>query len=131
MLAEEQITAIADELAVAERDRTMVPLLTQRYPGMTIEDSYAVQQEWRRRGHLDRHAHPHHVLAFKSRRAFIVTRTVAPVSARMAGHRPVSPTTVVTRNTAFNPNATAMFCLMLTIVRFDRSTIAATSATRP
>ncbi|WP_067671158.1 2-oxo-hept-4-ene-1,7-dioate hydratase [Nocardia miyunensis] len=44
------ITAIADELADAERDRTTVPLLSARYPGMTIEDSYAVQNEWRRRG---------------------------------------------------------------------------------
>lgn len=46
----ETITAIADELAAAERDRTTVPLLTARYPAMTIEDSYAVQNEWRRRG---------------------------------------------------------------------------------
>ncbi|MGI5219222.1 2-oxo-hept-4-ene-1,7-dioate hydratase [Nocardia sp. CA-290969] len=44
------ITAIADELAAAERDRATVPLLTGRYPAMTVEDSYAVQNEWRRRG---------------------------------------------------------------------------------
>ncbi|MCF6386723.1 2-oxo-hepta-3-ene-1,7-dioic acid hydratase [Mycobacterium sp. MBM] len=50
MLDQETIVAIADELAGAERDRVMVPLLTQRYPGMTVEDSYAVQNEWRRRG---------------------------------------------------------------------------------
>ncbi|RNE56504.1 2-oxo-hept-4-ene-1,7-dioate hydratase [Cryobacterium tepidiphilum] len=50
MLPAETITAIADELAGAERDRTTVPLLTMRYPGMTVEDSYAVQNEWRRRG---------------------------------------------------------------------------------
>ena len=49
MLPAETITAIADELAVAERDRTMVPLLTARHPGMTVEDAYAVQREWRRR----------------------------------------------------------------------------------
>lgn len=45
-----QIIAIADELAEAERNRSMVPRLTARYPEMTIEDSYAVQNEWRRRG---------------------------------------------------------------------------------
>ncbi|MEZ0448024.1 2-keto-4-pentenoate hydratase [Cellulomonas sp. ICMP 17802] len=28
----------------------MVPLLTARHPGMTVEDAYAVQREWRRRG---------------------------------------------------------------------------------
>ncbi|WP_280373053.1 fumarylacetoacetate hydrolase family protein [Nocardia abscessus] len=44
------ITAIADELAAAERARTTVPLLTVRHPGMTVGDSYAVQNEWRRRG---------------------------------------------------------------------------------
>ncbi|GAB3187157.1 fumarylacetoacetate hydrolase family protein [Nesterenkonia suensis] len=50
MLTETQIGQIADELAAAERDRTMVPLLTARHPEMTVEDSYAVQNEWRRRG---------------------------------------------------------------------------------
>lgn len=50
MLKPEQIIAIADELAQADQDRTMVPLLTARYPGMEVEDSYAVQAEWVRRG---------------------------------------------------------------------------------
>lgn len=50
MLDTETIAAIADELATAEADRTMVPLLTARHEGMTVEDSYAVQNEWRRRG---------------------------------------------------------------------------------
>jgi 2-oxo-hept-3-ene-1,7-dioate hydratase len=50
MLPPETITAIADELAEAEQARTMVPRLTARHPEMTVEDSYAVQNEWRRRG---------------------------------------------------------------------------------
>lgn len=50
MLPSETTAAIADELAAAERDRAVVPLLTARYPGMAVEDSYAVQAEWRRRG---------------------------------------------------------------------------------
>ncbi len=50
MLDADTITAIADELAAAERDRTTVPLLTGRHPGMTVDDAYAVQNEWRRRG---------------------------------------------------------------------------------
>lgn len=52
-----------------------------------------------------------HGLGFHPRRriAFAVTSTVAPVSARMAGHRPVIPTTVVTRNTALSPRAIMMF----------------------
>ncbi|MDN5796473.1 MAG: 2-oxo-hepta-3-ene-1,7-dioate hydratase, partial [Intrasporangium sp.] len=53
MLPSEVITTIADELADAERDRRMVPLLTARHPEMTVEDAYAVQNEWRRRGVAD------------------------------------------------------------------------------
>lgn len=46
----------------------------------------------------------------RSRRmALAVTSTVAPVSARMAGQRPVTPITVVTRKTAFKPRAMVMF----------------------
>lgn len=44
------VVAIADELAAAERDRSTVPLLTARNPGMSVEDAYAVQNEWHRRG---------------------------------------------------------------------------------
>jgi len=43
------ITAIADELADADRSRTTVPLLTARHPGMTVDDAYAVQREWAER----------------------------------------------------------------------------------
>ena len=53
MLSDDRIREIADELARAERERTMVPLLTARNPGMTVEDSYAVQNEWRRRGEAE------------------------------------------------------------------------------
>jgi len=49
VLSPDAVTAVADELAAAERDRTTVPLLTARHPGMTVEDAYAVQSEWRRR----------------------------------------------------------------------------------
>lgn len=50
MLSQDTLTAIADELAEADKTRSTVPLLTTRYPEMSIEDSYAVQNEWRRRG---------------------------------------------------------------------------------
>ena len=49
MLDAKTIEAIADELLEAGRSRTPVPRLTARYPEMTVEDSYAVQQLWRRR----------------------------------------------------------------------------------
>ena len=43
MLDQERVVAIADELAAAEANRTMIERLTLRYPEMTVEDSYAVQ----------------------------------------------------------------------------------------
>src|SRR5690625_4941869 len=49
-LSQETLTTIADDLAAAEQQRSMIGLLTTRYPEMSIEDSYAVQNEWRRRG---------------------------------------------------------------------------------
>ena len=50
MLSQKQLTSIADDLAVAESQRTMIPRLTQQYPDMTIEDSYAVQSAWVEKG---------------------------------------------------------------------------------
>lgn len=49
MLDPELITAIADELAEAERTHALVPRITARYPEATIEDSYAIQRVWRDR----------------------------------------------------------------------------------
>lgn len=49
MLDDQTITSIADELVDAAKTRTPVPLLTARYPDMTIDDSYRVQQLWRAR----------------------------------------------------------------------------------
>jgi 2-oxo-hept-3-ene-1,7-dioate hydratase len=41
---------IADELLRAEESRHMLPLLTARYLGMTVDDAYAVQRIWHERG---------------------------------------------------------------------------------
>lgn len=49
MLTDELLTKIADDLADAEKNRTMIPRLTATYPDMTVEDSYAVQRMWRDR----------------------------------------------------------------------------------
>lgn len=46
MLDDATLTAIADELLEAGRTRVPVPLITARHPGMTVEDSYAVQRIW-------------------------------------------------------------------------------------
>lgn len=46
MLDQKQIETIADELVQADHDRTILPKLTSRYPGMEIEDSYAIQKVW-------------------------------------------------------------------------------------
>src|SRR4051812_24699764 len=61
MLDPQRIEEIADELLQADRDRSTVPLLTTRYPGMAIEDSYAVQALWAER----RAAAGHHVVRHK------------------------------------------------------------------
>jgi len=47
MLDPEIITQLADELAEADRAKTVIPRITARYPDATIEDSYAIQGVWR------------------------------------------------------------------------------------
>lgn len=49
MLDQTVIDAIADELVAADRDRTTVPLLTARHPGMSVDDAYSVQRVWAER----------------------------------------------------------------------------------
>ena len=49
MLNDETITQIADELVQAGHDRVPVKRLTSRFPEMTVEDSYKVQNLWRQR----------------------------------------------------------------------------------
>jgi 2-oxo-hept-3-ene-1,7-dioate hydratase len=46
-LPADTITALAAELAQAERTRSVIPRITLRYPDATIEDSYAIQGVWR------------------------------------------------------------------------------------
>lgn len=50
MLDNATLTAIADELVEAELTGVPIPLITARYPGMTVEDSYAIQGIWKQRG---------------------------------------------------------------------------------
>src|SRR6478735_11903366 len=47
MLSDETITQIAAELAEADRNHTVIPRITARWPEATIEDSYAIQGVWR------------------------------------------------------------------------------------
>ena len=46
MLEQTQIESIADELVQADRDRSVLPRLTSRFPDMAVEDSYAIQKVW-------------------------------------------------------------------------------------
>lgn len=50
MLEKSVIDGIANELYEAEQSRSTIPRLTARYPDMTVEDSYAVQNVWKERG---------------------------------------------------------------------------------
>ncbi len=43
-------TQLADELAAAERSQGQIPLITGRFPDLTVEDSYRIQGVWRSRG---------------------------------------------------------------------------------
>ena len=47
MLSAEDVSRIADELAEADRTHGVIPRITARYPGATVEDSYAIQGVWR------------------------------------------------------------------------------------
>src|SRR6478752_9197533 len=47
MLDDATIAAIADELAEADRTHGVIPRITARHPGATVEDSYAIQGVWR------------------------------------------------------------------------------------
>lgn len=47
MLSDDQIRAIAAELAEADRTHTVIPRITARFPDATVEDSYAIQGRWR------------------------------------------------------------------------------------
>ncbi len=49
VLTSEQVESIADELAGATRSGGTIDLISPRFPGMTVEDSYAVQRVWRSR----------------------------------------------------------------------------------
>jgi len=46
VLEPSRIAAIADELLAADRERSVVPLITARNPGMDVDDAYAVQKLW-------------------------------------------------------------------------------------
>lgn len=46
-LPAETITALAAELAEAERTRGVMPRITARHPEATVEDAYAIQGVWR------------------------------------------------------------------------------------
>ena len=48
-LTDEQVQEVADELSSAISARSTIPLISPRYPGMTVEDSYAIQAVWRQR----------------------------------------------------------------------------------
>jgi 2-oxo-hept-3-ene-1,7-dioate hydratase len=50
VLDESTIRKIADELYDAEQSKSVIPRITARYPEMTVEDSYAVQNLWKNRG---------------------------------------------------------------------------------
>lgn len=53
MLTEDEIRSIAAELERAEREHSVIPRITARYPHATVEDAYAIQGVWRDRAVAD------------------------------------------------------------------------------
>ena len=49
MLTPEQITQLADELHTSEKNRVQVGHFSRRFPGMTIQDGYAISRAWVKR----------------------------------------------------------------------------------
>ena len=49
MLSPEQIEAAALSLDEAERTRVQTQLLPLRFPGITVDDAYAIQAAWMQR----------------------------------------------------------------------------------
>lgn len=47
MLSQSVLDSLAAELATAEREKTVIPRITARYPEATVEDAYAIQAAWR------------------------------------------------------------------------------------
>jgi 2-oxo-hept-3-ene-1,7-dioate hydratase len=58
---------IADELLAADQERGTIPLLTARYPEMTVEDAYAVQGIWASRRSAVGHRVVGHKIGLTSR----------------------------------------------------------------
>lgn len=46
MLSADTVAAVAAQLEAAQRNRRQMPQVSRAYPQMTIDDAYAVQQEW-------------------------------------------------------------------------------------
>lgn len=78
MLSDSATEAIVDELLLASRERTVVPLLTARNPGMTIEDAYAVQALWARRREAEGHRIVGHKVGLTSRAMQAATGITEP-----------------------------------------------------
>ncbi len=78
MLEPQHIEAIADELLQADQNRSTVPLLTARNPGMTIDDAYAVQALWARRRTEQGHRVVGHKIGLTSRAMQAATGITEP-----------------------------------------------------
>src|SRR6476659_10412824 len=48
MLDQQTVERLAQRLDDAERSKSLIPAFTREYPGLTIEDAYAIQRAWTR-----------------------------------------------------------------------------------
>lgn len=78
MLDSDRREAIADELFAAHLSRSVLPRLTARHPGMTIDDSYAVQSLWAQRRAADGHRIAGHKIGLTSKAMQAATGITEP-----------------------------------------------------
>jgi 2-oxo-hept-3-ene-1,7-dioate hydratase len=78
VLTPDHIEQIADELLAADRDRRVIPRLTARNPGMTIEDAYAVQGLWASRRAAEGHRVVGHKIGLTSKAMQAATGITEP-----------------------------------------------------
>jgi 2-oxo-hept-3-ene-1,7-dioate hydratase len=78
VLDSDRRAAIADELFAAHEARSILPRLTARDPGMTVDDSYAVQSLWAQRRLADGHRIAGHKIGLTSKAMQAATGITEP-----------------------------------------------------
>ena len=102
MLSNEQRVAIADELFAADQARSVIPLLTKRFPEMEVADSYAVQGIWAQRRLDAGYKVVGHKIGLTSK---VMQQATGADMMLVASRRPPKPTSMMDTSTSSRLNA--------------------------